>query len=139
MASALGSWSRAALVLVTPLILFAAVAVAATLIVEASPSPGYFEAAAYLPLAICPNETSTPPFSQTWHGVTFNLTVIDECSPGGPWLEGTVAEANGTTFHLGIWSMRLGNQTWFSPDHRYCGVDWLGGINEDVVMLYVKS
>jgi len=139
MAIAWGLRARAAAVLVAPLVMFAATVGAVDLLGLAPAPPGYYSESVSLPLATCPNETTVGPIYPTFHGVTFNISVTDVCGPAGPDLVGTVTEANGTVFPFHLWSLGCeSNCTWFSPD-RDCGVDWVGGVNQDIVILMVRA
>jgi hypothetical protein len=123
-----GPWGRAVAVIVAPVVLFAAVLGAVSLLGVAPTPTGYYQTSVTLPFPASCNVSDGLPVSPTFHGVSFTLQIVETCSPGGGELNGTVVEANGSTFHFGLAGIPGPTEyvTWFSPD-RSCGVEWNRG------------
>jgi hypothetical protein len=121
-------WPRAVAVFVAPPVLFAAILGAVNLLGVAPTPTGYYQTFVTLPFPASCNVSIGLPISPTFHGVSFTLQIVEACSPGGGSLNGTVVEANGSTFHFGLAGIPGPSEyvTWFSPD-RSCGVEWNRG------------
>ena len=90
-----------------------------------------------LSLPNCSNSTNatSAPDSVQFQSVTFVVSVVYWCSPGGGVLRGSGMESNGTTYKFSISGAPASTTwaTWVSPDQAF-GIEWNRGADVQLLV-----